>query len=800
MHLSHALAFALGLLILLPGATAAFDLLAPIVAMLGLTSSYWLVIPLLFASYLTTKRNWQSISLGLMLIAGLLHGVIAAQATMQRRLAAELSNQEFTLTGQIVDLPDVYPESTRFLFRVEQASIADASQSASLQSLMQLRQVRLSWYGAPPVTSGASWRLRVKLQRPHGLVNPGGFDFERYAATRGIDAVGYVLKASDNQLLAPAAGVDWWRMQISNAIARALTGETVTADANQSVSSSTALIQALAVGDTRQISDADWERYRRLGITHLIAISGLHVTLFATLGALLAYALLRIFPRLTRTAPRQQYCAAVGLLFASAYALLAGFNPPAMRTLLMLAAVLLGVLTRRVTTRWQGFALALLVLLLVDPFALLSAGVWLSFFAVAVLLISFSQRAPQPTALTSLWRTQLLMSIALLPLSLVFFQGTSALAPLVNLLAIPFFTLVVVPLCLASIVLLMVAPSLATLLLKLASELLDAAFALAGPWTHMAWADLRFATPNAISMILALLGVIICFAPVISRRQRLITIAFGIILMLPLFWRAPPTAIATGDVRLVLFDVGQGLSALIQTQHHQLLFDAGPGIPDGANVGNSVVNPSLLELGADRLSKIVLSHADQDHAGGLAAIRAQVPLAPIDTSAHAQISDAAPCIAGQQWTWDGVEFNYLHPNDGLPYLRNQSSCVLRVASKHGVILLPGDIDEVIEARLLRTQSALLDADVLIAPHHGSAKSSTTGFLQATSPKYVLYPVGNLNRFQFPRPETRARVQALGATEWLTSEQGAIQMQSTAQGWQLQREREISKPWWRNHSG
>ncbi len=799
MGLAQALAFALGLMVLLPAAAPIFATFAAVASALGLTNSWFLLAPLLLISYLSAKRDGRTVSLVVMLIAGALHGVIAAQATMQRRLAAELSNQEFTVSGRIVELPDQYPESTRFLLRLD----LDASRATSESSTRQpLGQIRLNWYGAPPLFSGARWRLRVKLQRPHGLVNPGGFDFERYAATRGIDATGYVVKASINQALAPAAGVDWWRMQISNAIARSLSAKVANdsdggGDNNGTVSSATALIQALAVGDTRQISDDDWDRYRRLGITHLIAISGLHVTLFATLGALLAFALLRCFPKLTRAIPRQQTCAAVGLLFAASYALLAGFNPPAMRTLLMLAAVLLGVLTRRVTTRWQGFALALLVLLLIDPFAVLSAGVWLSFFAVAVLLISFSKRVPEPRALTSLWQTQLLMSVALLPLSLLFFQGTSALAPLVNLLAIPFFTLIIVPICLAATALLVVAPDLATALLRCASFLLDNVLSFADRWSGLAWADLRFATPNALTLVLALMGIVLLFAPTTQRRQRYVAIAFAMMLMLPLFWRAKPQTIAAGEVRMVLFDVGQGLSALIQTQHHQLLFDAGPGIPDGANTGDSVVNPSLLELGADRLSKIIISHADQDHAGGLAAIRRQAPDAAIETSALSQITGAGRCLAGDHWQWDGVEFRYLHPNDGLPYLRNQSSCVLRVASRHGVILLPGDIDDVIEARLLRTQAGQLDADVLVAPHHGSATSSTSEFLQAISPAMVLYPVGHLNRFRFPRAETRTRVQAIGAKEWLTSELGAIQLQSSAQGWQIQFERQQSKTWWRN---
>jgi len=261
----------------------------------------------------------------------------------------------------------------------------------------------------------------------------------------------------------------------------------------------------------------------------------------------------------------------------------------------------------------------------------------------------------------------------------------------------------------------------------------------------------------------------------------------------------PVESIPAGEFRLTLFDVGQGLSALVQTTHHTLLFDTGPGDPEGSNAGESIVVPSLRVLGVNQLDLVMISHADQDHAGGLAAVR-RAFTSQVSTSAIGKIKDSVACIAGQKWQWDGVEFVVLHPNPGLPYLANQSSCVLKIQSKISAAsaLLPGDIDEVIESRLVRTQARVLAASLLVSPHHGSASSSSAEFLSAVKPSVVLYPTGYANRFDFPRLATRERVQSLGAAEHITGDLGALRAEfDIASGrWQISSQRLADERWWR----
>ena len=707
-----------------------------------------------------------------LVLGAFIYASFCAHAVMSNRLqGVPAGGAEFDVSATIVDLPKRIERQTRLSLRLEASA-----------ELGGVRNVRVGFYGAAPLRAGERWQMRIKLRRPHGEVNPGGFDFERIAAANQIDAVGYIVKLGPR--IQPAQGIAALRERLSDQIAAAVPEPR-----------ERALLQALSVGDTRGLSDADWDLMRASGITHLIAISGLHVTLLATLGAGFAYGFCWLFPNITRYLPRPQLCAAVGLLCATGYALLAGFGVPAQRTLLMLAALLLGILLKRVQSLWQGFALALLAVLLVDPLVVLSPGAWLSFSAVALLIIVFGQRFPRLGWWRELVAAQLLMTLGLLPLSLVFFGQAALAAPVANLVAVPLVSLVIVPLVLAATVLLLCAQAaLAAPLLKLAAVFWHWLLAFLTTISAPAVMTQYFAPPSAIALVLASAGVLLLFSP---RGVALRSYAW--LLLLPMLIPKLAQPIPSGEFRLTVFDVGQGLSALVQTTHHALLFDAGPGNPEGSNAGESVVVPSLRALGVNQLDLIMLSHADSDHAGGLAAVR-RAFASPVSTSASDKISDSRACIAGQKWQWDGVEFTVLHPNPGLPYLANQSSCVLKIQGQTSAAsaLLPGDIDAVIESRLLRTQTAQLAASLLVSPHHGSAGSSSIEFLAAVKPSVVLYPTGYANRFDFPRQVTRDRVQGVGAQEHITGDSGALRAQfDVARGrWLVNSQRLADERWWR----
>lgn len=787
----------------LPSQCEAFTLLLTALAMMGMA--------LLFRkSHKLSSVIWPVI----FLLAGYLYASAVAGSYLQSRLPASQENIEQLRTGCIVDFPkyaDAADARAPARVLMDLQSSADAN-PAKAQAL----RVSLSWYSPPKLKGGECWQVKVKLRRVHGEVNPGGFDFERFAALRRIAAVGYVVQSSENKRLSAAHGLLALREHISDSFAVvAAIDPKLPAPQSAPLKRALGLAQALAVADTRGLSDADWELFRSTGITHLIAISGLHITLLAGFGALFGRLLSTAFPMICQYLPRPQLCAVLALVFASGYGALAGFAVPAQRTLLMLAALLLGVMFRRSQSLWQGYALALIGVLLLDPLAVLATGFWLSFIAVGLLLLVYGQRWPERGFFKSLIPAQLLMSFGLLPLGLLLFQQLSISAPLINLLAVPFISLLVVPLVLLGLILSLISPGFAEPVIALALILLRYfGVALEALHTQISAAlgpIVNLAAPGPVAFGLACVGLLWLFAP-----KALPGRALGLLLLLPLF--LPPQNAATlqsashgmaeQQFRLTLLDVGQGLSAVIQTGSHAMLFDTGPGWPEGANAGESQVLPSLLKLGVKRLDRIVLSHADMDHAGGLRAIADAYPSAALWTSAVGKNSNLISklttnaCQTGQSWRWNGVEFQFLHPNVGLPYLRNQSSCVLKIstgqsnADGYQSLLLPGDIDVLIETRMLRIDAASLDVDVLIAAHHGSAGSSSTKFLQAASPALVWYPVGHQNRFGFPRQETRDRMREQGAREWIISETGALSLMFGQAGAQVVSER-AQRYWWRH---
>ena len=732
LHPLHGLAFALG-----ASAVLAFPELPDPLWIAGL-----LMLSLLLAWRYRPRRVASAIPA---VLIGLLLATVTAQQRLAERLPASLQGQDLAVSGTVIGLPEQSGRALRFDLRTE-------PDGRGLPS-----HLRLSWYEqAPQLGPGDCLSLMVRLKRPRGLSNPAGFDFERYALAANIGATGYVV--SEVRPTAACAGggrVDALRSSIAKGIDQTLTAGRIRAT-----------IKALAIGDTRELDEHDWDLFRATGTSHLIAISGLHVGLAAAIGAGAIWLLYGLWPALGLRLPRPQAMALGALLSASAYAALAGFSLPTQRTLITMLALLAGVLTRRELGWWTRYALALAGVLLIDPLAPLSAGFWLSFGAVAWLILAFSGR----WRAQSRWRLWLLpqlgLSLALLPLGLAFFQQASLAAPLVNLIAVPFVTLVVIPVLLAALVFWPWA-WLSHGLLHLAAWLLggfDALLVTAAQWPAARWA---LPAPDLLAWTLALLGTLWLLAPRGWPAR-----ALGVFGLLPLLLPVS-TGPEQGAYMLTVLDVGQGQSVLIRTAEHALLIDTGPGFPEGGDLGDRVLVPSLVQQGVGRLDRLIISHNDLDHSGGTASLRRRVPVDAVAASLPEKIPDAELCRAGEHWQWDGVEFAIMHPPSTLPYLGNESSCVVRVAGAGGSALIPGDIGEVIEARLVREQADLLDVDLLIAGHHGSAGSSSAEFLSAASPVWVVYSAGSRNRFGFPRPEVVERVAAAGAMQWNTADFGAI---------------------------
>lgn len=683
---------------------------------------------------------------------------------MDARLPHELEGQDLVVTGTVDGLPQVRGEATRFVLRVEQASLT--GKPVAMSGL-----VRLAWYaagdrGAPAIEPCTRWRLRLRLKRPRGLVNPGGSDGERSALERGIVAAGYVREDPDNQRLDASYCIDGWRASIASDIARLVGNE-----------QAAALLRAFAVGDTRGLDREDWTVARANGASHLIAISGFHVGVAAVAGVGLARLLYLLFPRLGLRAPRRQAEALASLAFAAAYSALAGFGLPTVRTLLMIGAIAWARCLRRQATPVQSLAIALSVILLADPLAVLSAGFWLSFAGVGFLMLCLSvQGRGWRRFLRELLLAQAVMAAAMMPLALWFFGETSVTGIVSNLVAVPFVSFLVIPLTLAGTALLLLAPPLAGPVLVLAGRLIEAQWWLfermaEWPGAHGHLPDVR---PWALGM--ALLGAAWLFLPRGLPMRWL-----GAVLFLPLVW-PPVERPGYGGFRMWMLDVGQGLAVVLRTHGHALVFDAGARFPSDFDMGEAAVLPSVRALGLPAPERLIVSHADNDHAGGMAAVAAAYPSAAILAGEPERTPvPAMPCTAGQTWTWDGVRFRMLGPRAGAATASgNDRSCVLLVEGRAGRALLTGDIG-------IQAESGLAEAVgegtplVLQVPHHGSRTSSGRAFVHGLSPLLALVSAGWRNRFGHPHPLVVERYAAFRVPLLNTAELGAIEVDFPADG-------------------
>jgi competence protein ComEC len=708
--------------------------------------------------------------------AGLRACLFDAQA-----LDARWEGLDIRVTGVIAAMPQRDESGVRFRMDVEAAHWlgSDGPQALSLPP-----RIHLAWYrslprlseeaasvpfaelheGAPMIRAGERWQMLVRLKAPHGNINPHGFDFELWLWEQGVQATGYV-RATPRER-AQGAGP----LKIGNTSQRPLEALRQTVR-DQILSRVTdpqraGVVAALAVGDQAAIERSDWDVFRATGVAHLMSISGLHITLFAWGAAWLTGALWRRSMRLTLLWPAQYAAQWGGCALAASYALFAGWGVPAQRTIFMLVCAT--VLSWR-AKNWSWPAVWLFVLtavVAIDPWALLSAGFWLSFFAVGILFASAAgaQRQtkqdakPAPQILRML-REQWVISVALAPMSLLLFNQVSLVGLLANAAAIPWVTLVVTPLALLGMVADVFwdgAAWAAGVLGRFLQYLAESPYAL-------------FSVASGPEWIRA--GALVGGLMMIMRWPWALRAAGLAMVSLLLLWK--PERPAPGEFSLLAADIGQGNAVLVTTAHHALLYDAGPRFSRESDAGQRTLVPLLRALGIP-LDVLLVSHRDADHIGGAAAVLRMQQDARLISSIEAShelqdLRQVQRCKAGQRWNWDGVDFEILHPQaeDYAQDLKpNAMSCVLRISNARSAALLTGDLEAAQESRLVQSGVAL-KADLLLVPHHGSKSSSSAVFLDAVQPQIAWVQAGYRNRFQHPVPEVMARYEERGV-KWVQS--------------------------------
>jgi competence protein ComEC len=724
---------------------------------------------LIFLGLMLAVLVWLRFSRPASFVAGFVWAVLFA-IQGPHSLEETLQGQELRLNGRVVDLPVVEADRTKFNFVVERpgAGIPD--------------KLRLSWYYPQrAVKAGQYWQLTVKLKQAHGRFNPGTFDYEFWLFSQGVGATGYVRNKPEPRLIDDQSipvELSVWRQSIAERLQQILGTKRYQG-----------LITALTMGDRSKLSQEAWEVLRKTGTVHLVAISGLHVGLVAGLVYLLTFRGWSYVGSLSISPAKISVILA--LFTAIFYAALAGFALPTRRALIMIVVVFSALYLQRNVTSLHTLGLALLAILILDPLAVSSASFWLSFAAVLLILYSLSSRLERVGYWRSAIKIHWVTALGLAPLVMLYFQQVSLIAPLANLIAVPIISLLVVPIALLATLFLLALPELSSWLFSIVDWIVHYLWILLTVLSELGFVALNTIQPPVYAVCLAFVGILLILAPKGIPARYL-----GVLLCLPVVFPIldkPPT----GEFRLTLLDVGQGLASIVETNEHVLVFDTGAKYSDQFDMGSAVVIPVLRYRGVNSIDKVVISHGDNDHKGGLQAILNAMPVGEV-ISSETKIENLPKlviCQRGLQWAWDRVTFEFLAPPQAAFSSENDNSCVLRVTNGRQTILLTGDIEQEAEGWLVDQYGSALASSVLISPHHGSRTSSGLEFLQHVDPDVVLIPAGFRNRFAFPHQEVLQRYQAEEIAWMNTADQGAVTVTTRQALLQIESSRKTNGHYW-----
>lgn len=681
-----------------------------------------LIISVLITIFFTYKYDkYNFAGKFLFLIFGFCWMFVIANITINKKVATEYLNKPIITKGYIANLATSNEIKSTFIYEVIEPFKAT---------------VKLSWYGKDNtnLNVGDRWSLNIKLKQNNGLRNQGSFDYEKWLFANKIGATGYVRTDDSNIILSSSnfAFVNQIRQLIKEKIKPYI----------QDLSFS-GVINALIIGDRSMISDNNWELFKSTNTTHLSVISGLHIGLISTLFFFIATFLYKRLPSLLKNIPTQVISAYFGIIGALSYTFIAGFSIPTQRAFIMASVAFLSIILRLQYSVWTLYAIALIAVLIINPLSVYDVGFWLSFYVVAIILYGVSLFNNKIKIMNVVY-LQLLIFIAMLPVTAWFFQANYSISSLANLIAIPVFSIFVTPLSLIGAVFaLLDIQSIANICFLVANKILNILALFLQELSLLPFNKIKFSPNNITDLTILLIGFFILIMP---RGLRLKKIA--ILLIAIVIFTDKPNLQNTAIVDIL--DVSQGLSVIVRTQNHTLIYDTGSGSKSGFNMGDAAINPFLITNKINKIDTIIISHGDNDHIGGLNAILKNFKINRLITSVPEKIDIASElCEAGQNWVWDDVKFEILGPQAKDKLKGNNASCVLKISSKNASLLLTGDIEEKAEKILLKNKDINLKADIMIIPHHGSKTSSSEEFIQEVSPKIAISSAGYRNSFKHP---------------------------------------------------
>jgi competence protein ComEC len=731
-----------------------------------------------------------------------------------------------TVKGVIANIPKTLSQKTkneeiiknvsRFNFIVEEVNQQKLKKNIKIRLRWDHKSLELSSLTKKKaIKQGQQWQLNVRIKPAHGFANVGGFSYQTWLRQKELHATGYVKNTLKNKLIQTQPS---YRQQLYLQLNELINSLALKSEMDH-------FIFALTFGERGKITPEQWQVLQATGTQHLMAISGLHLGLIASGAYALMVMCFRYLPfhlLLTQKATfwlvqknSHLVVFAFSSLIALFYAYLAGFSLPTLRALVMMqifiGAKLLAV--KLTITRW--LLLSIVCIILLSPFSLFSVSFWLSVYAVTLILLiiwrcrklisssGHSKLAKTKAWLSSLFIVQLGLTLFMLPVAALLNHQLPLSALLANIVAVPWMSFTAIPLCLMSVVAMPFSETLALFFLELSLSSLDFIWQWLSYLSSQPWLLIEVSHQTLV-IILALSGLTFVSYFLALPKKTLGTSILLISLFSFVYFIYYQESY---DWQVSVLDVGQGLSIVIERNGRAILYDTGASYPSGFNLAESVVFPYLQYRGITTIDYLLLSHADNDHAGGLAFINKQMATnkisvneikynQPLEDLGKYNFPEIQSCKQGDDFTWQGLTFSVLWPAV-IQDKENDNSCVINISDGKYNVLLTGDISRKVE-RLLVTNNELvikLKADVIVAPHHGSKTSSSIRFIKGVSPDAVIFSAGFMNRWKMPNKTVLKRYQQLKVNQYSTAEQGMIQIKVAEQSLKIESYREDINPYW-----